>query len=71
MVSKKNFKLLVATRTTPIFVVVPIYFVHDCSNEITMVLVHFVSEKAFLATSGFHSVYNLATFMSYKVLCID
>ena len=31
MVSKKSFTLLVDTKTIPIFVVVPIYFVHDCS----------------------------------------
>ena len=25
--------LLVATRTTPFFVVVPLYFVHDCNHN--------------------------------------
>ena len=30
MVSKESFTLLVDTKTIPIFVVVPIYFVQDC-----------------------------------------
>ena len=34
MVSKKSFTLLVNTETIPIFVVVPIYFVHGCRRRI-------------------------------------
>ena len=33
MVSKKSFTSIVDTETIPIFVVVPIYFVHDCSVD--------------------------------------
>ena len=38
MVSKKSFTLLVATRTTPFFVVVPIYFVHYCRLIINIIV---------------------------------